>query len=112
MLWCESNFASYSRQEPWPPPGLVDPTLDQAGRGDVALSFADFVSQAQEPCKLPVIGAKLTQHRQRGRSNLPRALRDIVRHDEDSIGLILEQQAIAVKMRPAVLPVKVLRLQV
>ena len=53
-------------QEPHPPLGLVDPVLEQAGGGDVAVLVAEIVGLLQVKRELLVVVAQLGEHVLRG----------------------------------------------
>ena len=93
-------------QEPDPPLGLVDPVLEQAGGGDVAMLVAEIVGLLEVGHQLLVVVAQLGQHvlrrdigglvvedalqlgdlpdrAQRGGAKLAHALGDVVDGGED-----------------------------
>jgi hypothetical protein len=49
---------------------------------------------------------------ERGSADLARAFGDIVRHREDLLGLLVEEQVVIAEVAPAHVPVKILRLYV
>ena len=57
-----SEIAYYLRQKPCPALGLVNPGLNQTGRGDIVVAVADLVCRAQGPRQMPAICTKLYQH--------------------------------------------------
>ena len=54
------------RQEPGAAFGLVDPILDQAGRGNVIMFFAHLMGEAQETREFAVVGSQIARAFRRG----------------------------------------------
>src|SRR5713226_4217814 len=107
-------LATRLEQEPGAPLGLVDPHLDQACGGDVAVLVAHVVRLAKARRKLLVVLAQLGEHvqglyvlgvviqyalragdaadgLQRGSADLADALRNRVRHRIELIGLLVAE---------------------
>src|SRR5438094_537035 len=120
-------------QEPGPSLGLVNPVLDQAGGGDVVVLVANGVRGPQRPRELLIVRAEFGQHfvggdellivvadalvsrdvadgADRGGTELAGALGDVVRHGEELLGLLVEEQVVVPEMRAAHVPVEVLGL--
>src|SRR5271170_5356422 len=123
------------RQKPGTALSLVNPDLDQTGRGDVVVLFTYLVRRTHASRQIQIVRAKLSQHVLRRHVLLvvvlqPLMLRDvadgpesssaefacplgdIVRHREDLSTLIIEQQMVIAEMRAAHVPVEILRLEV
>ncbi len=49
---------------------------------------------------------------QRGPADLPRPLRDFVRHAEDLLAVLIQQQVVIAKVLPAHVPVEILRFHI
>jgi len=122
-------------QEPEASLGLVQPDLDQACAGDVAVLIADVVSLAQLRRESLVVVAELGEHvgrldiigvvvgetlgardmtdRSDGETaELANPLRERVRHGEELASLFIEQQMVIPKVRAAHVPMEVLGLEV
>jgi hypothetical protein len=116
-------------QKPWARIGLVDPRLYQARTCDVAMLVARAMRLSMLPCQGQVVIAQLGEHVERIDSrgvivadplspgevgdgadrqsaDLAHSLRDRIRYREKLVGLFVDQQAVVVKVRPAVVPVK------
>src|SRR6266478_9605286 len=126
-----SETADYLGQEPCPALGLIDPDLNQAGRSDVIVFLTDLMGGTEASCELLVVGSKFCQHVFRGDyfrvvvfqalksgnvadgvdggpTDLARSFRNVIRHGEDLLGLLVEQQVVIAEMAPAHVPVEIL----
>src|SRR5712692_10533750 len=56
------SFATRLKKEPGAPLGFVDPHLDEAGGGDVAVLVAHVMRLAKARRKVPVVLAQLGEH--------------------------------------------------
>ena len=122
-------------QEPHALLGLVDPVLDQAGGGDVAMLVGDLMEDAHVLEQLLVVVAQLGQHvgrryvlgvvvehalqaldvadRLDGRgAELAHPLGDDVGHGVDLGRLVVEQQMVVAEMRARDVPVEILGLEI
>ena len=130
-----SRRCASTQQEPGAPLGLVDPDLDQAGAGNVAMLVAQVVGLAQAGRQRLVVVTHLGQHvggfhvlgvvvqhtlgacdvadrAQRAAADLADAFGQRVGHREQLLGLFVEHQVIVAKVRAAHVPVEVLGFQV
>ena len=122
-------------QEPGPAFSFVDPDLEQAGGGNVAMLFADIVDFTQARRQVLVVVAQFGKHIQRvdiirvivqhalqardmpdrtkgSSADLADALGDGIRHGEKLVALLIEHEVIVAEVRTADMPVEVLRLQI
>src|ERR1700757_2358069 len=129
------SLLSRFEQEPGPSLSLIDPILDQAGRGDVVALVTNLVGGAQKFYQLLVIFHQFSQHlfwtdklgivilqplmfgnignrSQRSPADFASAFRDVVGHSENLFALLVQQEVIVTEMRPAHVPMEILRLNI
>src|SRR5438445_1460523 len=116
------SFATRLKKKPGAPLGFVEPHLDEAGGGDVAVLVAYVMRLAKARRKVPVVLAQLGEHVLRlhvfgivvehalragdvpdglesGASDLTDALGNGVGHRIKRVGLLVQEQMVVVKMR-------------
>ena len=123
------------KEEPGASLGFVDPNLEQAGGGDIVMFVAKLVRFPHPPRQLAVVLAQLRQHierldvfrvvvfdplhpaylarRTQGRTtDFADALGHRIGHGKELVGLLVEEEMVIAKMRPAHVPVEIFRLHV
>ena len=133
----ESNFATPRdfKEKPDAAFCLIDPILQQARGCDIILFVAQVMHLAHTGKHSPVVFAQFGEHVRpidilrvviaealqaanvpngvnRNAANLAYALGDIIRHRENLVAVLIEQQMVVTKVRSTHVPMKVLGLQV
>jgi hypothetical protein len=129
------SSSRYFEEEPIAAFSLVDPNLDQAGRGNVAMLFTDVVGLAQSRGQGAIVLRQFRQHIQRldifrivikdslsprnvadrfqsRAANFAHSFCDRIRHREQLIGVLVEEQVIIAKMWSAHMPVEIFRFDI
>jgi hypothetical protein len=122
-------------QKPAPTLGLINPVFDQTRSSQISrviaermngpqnvdkplfilVKFAEHILRSNEVSVIvgqPLGSADLADRANGGPANLANPFGYVVRHCEDLIGMIIEEQMVIPKVRPGHMPMKVLGLQV
>ena len=114
---------------------MIDPVFEEAGGGNIAGVIADYVDRSHARDQGFLVLAKLTQHILRsyvlgivvgdalqtrdvsdgtdgGSTDLANTLGDFIRHCEELIAVIVEQQVVIAEVRSAHVPMEILGLEV
>src|ERR1700757_4136297 len=129
------SLLSRFEQEPGPSLSLIDPILDQAGRGDVVVLVTNLVGGTQKFYQLLVIFHQFSQHlfwtdklcivilqplmlgnignrSQRSPTDFTSAFRNVVCHSKNLFALVVQQQVIVTEMWTAHVPMEILCLNI